>query len=75
MAQWVKDLALLPAAAQVTAAAQVRSLAWELPSVAGVANKQTKSFHSFNLYLTRVGRDSYCHSSPKLHLNYLLLWD
>ena len=45
LAQWVKRSGVVTAVVQVNAAAQIRSLAWELPYAAGVAmekNKQIK---------------------------------
>ena len=40
--QWFKDLALLQAVMQVTAAALIQPLAWELPSTVGAALKKIK---------------------------------
>ena len=42
MAWWVKDLMFVTALAQVTAVAQVQSLAWELPHASGEAPKKTQ---------------------------------
>ena len=39
MAQWVKDLAIVTAMAQVTAVMRVRSLAWELLRTTHVTKK------------------------------------
>ena len=37
--QWIKGSGVAVAVVQVTAAAQIQSLAWELPYTAGVATK------------------------------------
>ena len=42
MAQWVKDLALSTAVAQVTAMANIWSLAQELPHIKSVIKNKTK---------------------------------
>ena len=39
-AQWVKGCSMAAAAAQVSAAARIQSLAWELPYAKGVAIKK-----------------------------------
>ena len=55
MAPWVKDLGLSPGrcgfdpVVQITDAAQIQSLAKELPYAAGVAKKEKKSFKGFLL--------------------------
>ena len=38
--QWIKGSGVAVAVVQVTAAAQIQSLAWELPYTAGVAAKK-----------------------------------
>ena len=43
MVQWVKDLALSTAVAQVTAVMWVQSLAWELQHASGIAKKFFKN--------------------------------
>ena len=42
LAQWVKDLVLAAAVAQVATVAWIQSLAWEFPHAAGVAKKKKK---------------------------------
>ena len=42
LVQWVKGSGIATAAAEVAAAAQIQSLAWELPCATGMAMKKIK---------------------------------
>ena len=63
MAQWVKDLVVVTAAAQFTAVVQVRSLAWELPNATGAVKKtKTKTKTDYTSFRLQDSSDY----SPKL---------
>ena len=56
VAQWVKDLILPTAVAQVTTVGQVQSLAWELPHAAGAAlppPPPTKEYQKWRIIYTK----------------------
>ena len=59
MVQWIKDVVPVTAAAQVTATAQVRSLAWELLNAMGMAKKFLKKIYKKKGNLTGINSSNH----------------